>query len=334
MSSIRNDAKAKARILAGAHGHKLERPVVYTQGVSLTARLLLSQLDATYANPRRDIEAVTKEYADDPDNVFDGGDGTANYAGVNWTSMMADDPRYRNLLISTADRFMALDDDGFPLALDRDYRVEDMFFAGTILQRATEVAGDTPYVDLAAEFVLECSHRLLESNGLYWHCLSSPYFWGRGNGFAALGFAETLVSYRGDKRARIIERHIEHLNGLKAVQDTESGMWRQVLDVEDSYTEHSSTSMIGISIALGIRHGWLSADDWADVLIKAWQGVSYGIDDQGGVRQVCVGTGPLPSLNDYLIRDSVTGLDDRGGAMAFWFAVEMMRLSEMSIHAV
>ena len=133
MSSIRNDAKAKARILAGAHGHKLERPVVYTQGVSLTARLLLSQLDATYANPRRDIEAVTKEYADDPDNVFDGGDGTANYAGVNWTSMMADDPRYRNLLISTADRFMALDDDGFPLALDRDYRVEDMFFAGTIL---------------------------------------------------------------------------------------------------------------------------------------------------------------------------------------------------------
>ena len=42
------------------------------------------------------------------------------------------------------------------------------------------------------------------------------------------------------------------------------------------------------------------------------------------VLRVCVGTGPLESLDEYLIRDAVTGLDDRGGAMALWFAVEMM----------
>ena len=324
MVSITDSPRQKARILAGAYGHKLERAVVYTQGVALTARLQLAGLDNEYPDPRAEIEAITSDYVNDLGAVFGVSDGTANYAGVNWASLLADDPRYRSLLIATANRFMERAEDGFSSVLDRDFRVEDMFFAGTILQRATKLTGDNAYAELAADFVLECADRLLQSNGLYWHCLSSPYFWGRGNGFAALGFAETLVSYQGLKRYQLIERHIEHLEGLKSYQDTESGMWRQVVDIADSYTEHSSTSMIGISIALGIKHGWLSKGDWSDVLTNAWRGVSDGIDDQGGVLRVCVGTGPLENLSEYLIRDAVTGLDDRGGAMALWFAVEMM----------
>lgn len=324
MVSIAESAKQKARILAGAYGNKLERPVVYTQGVALTARLLLAELDNRYPNPRPEIEAITGQYVDNPDAVFDAGDGTANYAGINWASLLAEDPRYRSLLIATADRFMKRDEDGFPSVLDRDFRVEDMFFSGTVLQRATKSTGDDAYIGLAVEFMLECADRLLQPNGLYWHCLSSPYFWGRGNGFAALGFAETLVGYEGANRERLIERHIEHLSGLKSFQDPESGMWRQVIDRRDSYTEHSSTSMIGISIALGLKHGWLSKCDWGEVLANAWRGASDGIDDEGGVLRVCVGTGPLENLNEYLIRDAVTGLDDRGGAMALWFAVEMM----------
>ena len=324
MVSIAESAKLKARTLAGVYGHLLERQVVYTQGVSLTARLQLAELDAEYPDPRAEIEAITAEYVDNPDAVFAPSDGTANYAGVNWASLLADDARYRSLLIATADRFMERDEDGFSSVLDRDFRVEDMFFAGTVLQRASQLTGDGSYVELAAQFVLECADRLLQPNRLYWHCLSSPYFWGRGNGFAALGVAETLVGYQGEKRDRLIERHVEHLSGLKSFQDPVSGMWRQVVDVADSYTEHSSTSMIGISIALGIRHGWLSKGDWGDVLTNAWRGASDGIDDEGGVLRVCVGTGPLDNLNEYLIRDTVTGLDDRGGAMALWFAVEMM----------
>ena len=324
MSSIANTAMHKARTLAGVYGHTLERPVVYTQGVALTARLQLAGIDREYPDPRAEIETITAEYVDNPDAVFDISDGTANYAGINWASLLADAPRYRLLLIATADRFMQRDNDGFPSVLDRDLRVEDMFFAGTVLQRASRLTGDIRYVEVAADFVLQCADNLLQPNGLYWHCLSSPYFWGRGNGFAALGFAETLVRYQGDERERIIEKHIEHLNGLKTFQDSESGMWRQVIDAPESYTEHSSTSMIGISIALGIQHGWLSKEKWGDVLINAWRGASDGIDKDGGVTRVCVGTGPLAGLNDYLIRDSVTGLDDRGGAMALWFAVEMM----------
>ncbi len=325
MSSIFSDAKSKAFALADVYGHKLGRPVVYTQGVALTERLALHRCDGSYPDPRAEIEEITQPYVDSQDAIFGEEDGTANYAGVNWASLLADDERYRSLMVSTADRFMIRDVDGWRSVLDRDYRVEDMFFAATVLQRATKLTNDRRYAALSAEFVLDCADHLLQPNDLFWHCVSSPFFWGRGNGFAALGFAETLVSYEGELRNRLIDRHIEHLSGLRKHQDADSGMWRQVVDMPETYTEHSSTSMIGISIALGIRHEWLAREDWADTLKLAWRGVSDGIDDRGGVTRVCVGTGPLATLNDYVIRDSVTGLDDRGGAMALWFAVEMMK---------
>ncbi len=327
MDSIREDARTKARILDNAYGHVLERPVVYTQGVALTGRLELASLDDVYPNPRNDIEAIVREHIDAPEAVFDASDGTANYAGVNWASLMADDARCRALLIATADRFMQLDADGFPSVLDRDFRVEDMFFAGTILQRAALLTGDTSYTQLVADFVLQCADRLLQSNGIFWHCLSSPYFWGRGNGFAALGYSETLIGYQGPQRSQLIERHVEHLNGLREYQDSETGMWRQVIDMPTTYTEGSSTCMIGIAIATGLTHGWLDSAEWNPVLERAWRGFSSEIDANGNVPRICIGTGPLATLNEYVVRDCVTGHDERGGAMALWFATEVLRLS-------
>ena len=324
MGSIRDDALSKARVLAEAYGHKLEKPVVYTQGVALAARLQLARLDDEYPNPHNNIEGLTADYVENPNSLFDATDGTANYAGVNWASLMGDDQRYTPLLTVTADRFMRREDDGFPSVLDRGYRVEDMFFTGTVLQRATRMTGKARYSDLAADFMLDCADKLLQPNGLYWHCLGSPYFWGRGNGFAALGFSETLLGYQGSKRDCLIDLHVVHLRGLKAFQDEDSGMWRQVVDLPYTYTESSSTCMIGIAIATGISGGWLDAEEWMPVLYDAWLGISAGINEKGHVTRVCVGTGPLHDVEEYVVRDSVTGLDDRGGAMALWFAVEMV----------
>ena len=321
MGSIRQDAIDKAHVLAGAYGHKLERPVVYTQGVAITARLELAELDPSYADPTSEIEAIVAPYVDYPDEVFTDTDGTANYAGVNWASEMGWDPRYADLLVSVADRFLEIGRDGMSEPLDRDFRVEDMFFAGTVLQRAAGITGDASYVAIAAEFMSLCAEKLMQPNGLYWHCLSSPYFWGRGNGFAALGFAETLKGMKSEHRDDLAALHAKHLEGLRVHQDAISGMWRQVVDRPDTYTEMSSTCMIGISIAAGITNGWLNRDDWISSVESAWRGVSDRIDSEGRVTAVCVGTGPLDSLDEYVIRDSVTGFDDRGGAMALWFAV-------------
>ena len=61
-----------ARILAAAYGHKLN-PVIYTQGVALSGRLRLAELDAEYESPVADIERMVRGYAaSDMRGVFGG----------------------------------------------------------------------------------------------------------------------------------------------------------------------------------------------------------------------------------------------------------------------
>ena len=323
--SIKHDALDKARILAARYGHRLERPVVYTQGVALTARLELAQLDDEYPDPSDEIAAIVAPYLAEPDAVFDASDGTANYAGINWASELLHVPGAKELLVRTADRFTATRQYGVPEVLDPDYRVEDMFFAATVLRRATDVTGDARYLDLANRFLFRCYERV-SRHWLYWHSRSSQYRWGRGNGFAALGYSEALRGGWTRWFNELFPNHLSHLEGLRLHQDSASGMWRQVIDAEDTYTEMSATCMIGISIASGITSGWIDREDWLSEVNAAWRGVSAGIGPNGEVTRVCVGTGPMASIDEYRNRESVTGFDDRGGAMALWFAVEMLRL--------
>ena len=61
----------------------------------------------------------------------------------------------------------------------------------------------------------------------------------------------------------------------------------------------------------------------------AWQGVAERIDDAGGLVDCCTNTGVQENLQAYLDRPAIFGRDDRGGAMALWFAVEMEQLARM-----
>ncbi|MDP7579519.1 MAG: hypothetical protein QGF12_08310, partial [SAR202 cluster bacterium] len=58
----------------------------------------------------------------------------------------------------------------------------------------------------------------------------------------------------------------------------------------------------------------------------AWRGVSERISLDGGLVDGCTSTGPQPDLRAYLDRKAEFGRDDRTGALALWFAVEMERL--------
>ena len=316
-----------ARILAGAYGHKLN-PVIYTQGVALSGRLRLFELDPEGDSPVADLERMVRGYAvSSIRDVFGEDSGGANLAGLVYADELAEatgNTSYNDLLIRAAEeRFRPTNTRGIPPAADDDYRVEDMFFNGAVLGRAQSITGDTSYLDIQTRFLLNAA--VQQDNGLFWHCDDAAWFWGRGNGFAALAYSETLTYLPEDHADRdaLLAQHRRHLTALLDYQQP-SGMWRQIIDFPGSYQEMTVTCMVGYAMARGMRLGWLD-DSYRDALMLAWQGVSERIDEEGGLVDVCTGTGVMSSTREYLDRPAIFGWDERGGALSLWFACEMER---------
>lgn len=300
--------------LADIYGHEIDPHRTYPTGVALSGRLRLSAIEG-------DEEAVSASVLDVAKPLLDGAEALPAQAPCLALACFADelaglrpDSKAAEFLVAQADRFEA----------DPDIRVEDFFFASTLLGRAFHITGDARFEASLSQFYEAVDTQ--QGGGLFWHCHQSPYFWGRGNAFAALGLAEALTYVQDNSlRARLADVAIRHLQALAGLQH-DSGFWHQVVDDEDSYLEHSATTMIGYSIARGIVGGWLPDAPWRSTAERAWQAAASGIGPNGEVAQVCVGTGPMASLSDYLERPASDGVDARGGGFALWFAIAMMAL--------
>ena len=315
-----------ARLLATIYGHSLE-PVVYTQGMSLSARLRLARLDPTYSDPSADIAEIVAPYVDGSKPWFESEPGTPALAGLIWAMQLAEstrERRYADLVVQMADRYQPDAEGGAPPPSDADFRTEDMFMNGAMLGRAFRLTGETRYLDLLTQFLLAA--RTQQDDGLFWHARSTPWFWGRGNGFAALGYAEALTYLPEDHpdRGELVDQHVRHLGALRTRQHA-SGMYPQVLDTPGSYHEFTATCMTGYAMARALRRGWLD-ESYQDSVDRAWRGVTERIDDAGGLVDCCTDTGAQDSLQAYLDRPAVFGHDNRGGSMAMWFALEMEQL--------
>ncbi len=313
-----------ARTLAAAYGHSFD-PVVYTQGVPISGRLRLAELDPDGGNPAPGIVELLSAFVE---GGLAEGLAPSALASVVWGHELSEatgDPRYSGLIVEAADRFRPGPEGEAPSPCDPDFRTEDMFMAGALLGRAYSQTGESRYVDLLTRLLLDGN--IQQDNGLFWHCRPAPFYWGRGNGFAALGLTETLTYIQDDHAGRpeIMDMYLDLLDALVELQ-RHSGMLPQVLDFPGSYDEFTATCMMGYSIARGLRRGWLD-DEYRPALELAWQGVAERIDDVGNVVDACASTGVQQNVRDYLDRPAIYGFDDRSGGMALWFAVEMERLT-------
>ena len=306
------DPRPVAERLSGIYGHTVESALMYPTGVAFLGRLRLAGPDSGVAE---DIARLAEPLVAAPDSVPDWAPCLAMACFADELFSATGDRRYRDFLVHQANRFVH----------DPDIRVEDFFFAGTLLGRAYAVTGEASYRRRLVDYLRSVDTR--QPNGLYWHCHASPYFWGRGNAFAALGCAEALSHVGAAGEDGLLSEHLAHLSALAGHQD-DSGLWRQLIDEPATYLEHSATTMIGVALARGVREGLLPDDPWRSVVERAWDGAAARIGAGGELDQVCVGTGPLESREAYVDRPFSTGTDARGGAMALWFAVEMVDLAE------
>ena len=316
-----------ARILARQYGHALD-PVNYTQGVGISGRLRLAALDDANESPTAEIAELVAHVAADPAAYLAEAGGAA-LAGVVWAARLGDytgDEAYRRLFFYAADRFVARGEGQAPAPCDPDFRVEDMFYIGAMLGRACRISGDVKYADMMARFLIDGGD-VQDSSGLFKHARSAPHFWSRGNGFAALGYAEALTYLPAGHPARpeLLQRHRRHLEALLRRQQP-WGTFGELVDVPGAWGELTSTCMVGYALARGLRMGWLADGDggaYRAGLNACWRAVSERVDAAGGVVDGCISTGVMPDMRAYLNRTAVSGHDDRTGSMALWFACEM-----------
>ena len=156
-----------ATVLSNAYGQTFE-PVVYTQGVPISGRLRLHQLEPKGENPAPDISRLLEGFtaAGVPDGI-----APSALASLVWADELADatgDSRYNDLIIQAADRFEPRGQGSAPKPCDPDFRTEDMFMSGAVLGRAFKLTGNTKYTDILGNFIV--SGKIQQSHGLFWHC--------------------------------------------------------------------------------------------------------------------------------------------------------------------
>jgi len=206
---------------------------------------------------------------------------------------------------------------------------DDMFMASSVLARVAGATRETAFSEATQQLLKSYSARLQRPDGVFIHVESSPFAWGRGNGFAAFGLMEALTHLPQDvgNREALLEIFRKQMHGMIA-QQSPDGAWRQVIDEPGAYREFTATAMISTAMARGIRLGWLEREKFLPVVERGWRAIAVRVGDDASLVDVCTGTGAKKDCDrsHYLHRDAVFGHDDRGGAMALTLALEIHAL--------
>ncbi|MBO0323252.1 glycoside hydrolase family 88 protein [Muricauda sp. CAU 1633] len=199
--------------------------------------------------------------------------------------------------------------------------IDDIYMIGSLQVQAYRATGNLKYLDRAALEIDAYIKKLQQPNGLFFHGEDAPFYWGRGNGWVAAGLAELLseLPQSNPHYSSILEGYKKMMKTL-AENQGEDGMWHQLIDQPSrSFAETSSTAMFGFAMATGVKNKILPKEVYQDSYVKAWNALTRYINEDGKVREVCVGTGQSKDANYYLDRPRVVG-DLHGQAPILWFA--------------
>ncbi len=226
------------------------------------------------------------------------------------------------LVVTAAKTLFANGELDRPKPPDAEEMSDAVFMCAPLLCEAGALTGDDRYTSAAISYVRVMRTQCLRPDGIYRHWPKCEAAWGRGNGFPAIGVARSLQRLPVDHpgRGELLAAFQEHMRALLRHQDP-SGSWHQVIDRPDSYQEFSCTAMIGWSLQLGINMGWLDAAEFQPAADRAWAYIERSIGMHGELTAVCESTGKQPTVDAYLQRKAINGMDERGGAMALHFAL-------------
>lgn len=196
--------------------------------------------------------------------------------------------------------------------------IDDMYMITIVQSEAYKATGDPKYINRAAKEMVLYLDELQHPNGLFYHAPDVPYYWGRGDGWMAVGMTELLFNLpkNDPNRDRIMKGYLLMMNNLKKYVNKD-GLWNQLIDQPDFWTETSGSAMFAYAMILGVQNGWLDKEEFAPVARRAWLGLCNYIDDKNDLTEVCIGTGKKNSKQYYMDRPRIAG-DYHGQAPILW----------------
>ena len=200
-----------------------------------------------------------------------------------------------------------------------------MYMITAVQVQAYRATGDPTYLDRAALEMATYFDKLQQLNGLFYHVPDVPFFWGRGNGWVAVGMTELLRSLFENhfKRLRILDGYRKMMKSLLQFQG-QDGLWPQLIDYFEAWLETSSIGMFIFAMITGVKNGWLDQKAYAPAARKAWLGLISYLEPNGDIRNVCEGTNKKNDLKYYLDCARITG-DLHGEAPLLWSVSVLLR---------
>lgn len=166
------------------------------------------------------------------------------------------------------------------------------------------------------------------SGGLLGHNFARAR-WARGNAWITMvipDFVELLDLPVGDAfRRHLIDVLETQCQALKRLQNG-NGMWRTLLDVEESegsYVEASATAGFAYGILKAVRKRYIRREEYKSVGEKAVRAVMERIGEDGELKDVSFGTGMGADLKHY--KDIPLTSMPYGQAMAMMMLGEFLR---------
>ncbi len=208
------------------------------------------------------------------------------------------------------------------------YWIDDVFMISALQVEAYKATEMPMYLDRAAQVTAAYIDSLQQSDGLFFHGPNAPIYWGRGNGWMAVGMAITLTELPIDhpQYTAITSGYAKMMEALLKYQSDE-GLWRQVIDYPEAWEETSSTAMFAYAMNVGINRGILPKEKYKKAVHQSYEALKSRINKKGELTGVCVGTGQSTDIQYYLDRPTVDG-DFHGQAPMLWLIESMILTDE------
>lgn len=213
---------------------------------------------------------------------------------------------------------------------------DDLYMSVPFLARMGKFTGDKKYFNDAIKQVVNFNNYLWDADEeIYWHTYYSDVktngvaHWGRANGWMMLSQVHLLdmLPKNHPERAKLIELLKRQVIGIAKHQNAD-GLWHQILNKNDSYTESSATAMFIYGIAHAVNEGWIDKR-YASIATSGWAGLKkHKINELGQLKDICVGTGIQDNLPFYYNRP--VGLNEKHGTGPLLDAgVEILKLEKL-----